>query len=87
MNYQENALTSSMGSFAPISEADMWIIGIVVAVVLISLLIRLIVFIYDFSSELYYLNIEIERTEGEERSWYIRQRRRLWLSLIPFVRY
>lgn len=43
--------------------------------------------IIEFTRELRYLNSEINRTVGAERRSWIRQRRRLWLSLIPFVRY
>lgn len=57
---------------------------IVVLFVLVCVLAR---FVTDFSRELRILNIEIERTEGEEREHYIRQRRRLWLSLLPFIHY
>ena len=62
---------------------------IVTTVVLFSalLLIGLAAFVNDFSQELKYLNTEIGRTTGAERRHYIRQRRRLWLSLIPFVKY
>ena len=62
---------------------------IVTTVVLFSalLLIGLAAFVNDFSQELKYLNNEIGRTTGAERRHYIRQRRRLWLSLIPFVKY
>ena len=64
-----------------------WLIGIVAAFFLILLLFGLVSFINDFSSELRCLNNEIERTTGAERRHWIRQRRRLWLSLIPFVKY
>ena len=64
-----------------------WLIGIVAAFFLILLLFGLVSFINDFSQELRYLNNEIRRTDGAERRHYIRQRRRLWLSLIPFVKY
>ena len=43
--------------------------------------------IMGFSRELKYLNCEITRTYGAERQHYKRKKRRLWLSLIPFVRY
>lgn len=43
--------------------------------------------ISDFKQELKYLNCEIERTDGEEQKYWIRRRRKLWLSLIPFVKY
>lgn len=64
-----------------------WLIGIVAVFFLIILLFGLVSFINDFSQELRYLNNEIRRTDGAERRHWIRQRRRLWLSLIPFVRY
>ena len=43
--------------------------------------------IKDFSRELHYLNMESDRTEGEEQQYWLEEKRRLWLSLIPFVRY
>ena len=61
--------------------------GLIVAMVLFGLLVSLARFITDFSAELRILNIEIKRSEGEEREYYLHQRRRLWLSLIPFVKY
>ena len=64
-----------------------WLIGIVAAFLLMVLLVGLAQFIKDFSRELRYLNNEVRRTTGSERRYYIRQRRKLWLSLIPFVRY
>ena len=54
---------------------------------LIGLLVELCKFIHNFSAELRYLNIEIERTEGAARKYWLRKRRRLWLSLLPFVKY
>lgn len=64
-----------------------WLVGIVAVFFLIIVLFALVSFINDFSSELRYLNNEIRRTDGTERRHYIRQRQRLWLSLIPFVKY
>lgn len=87
MNFQQNLLTGRIAALAPASETDLCLIGIAAALVLIGLLIGLTLFIRDFSDELRYLNMEIERTEGAEREHYLRQRRRLWLSLIPFVKY
>ncbi len=63
------------------------LIGIVAAFFLILLLFGLASFINDFSQELKYINCEIRRTDGSERRYWIRKRRRLWLSLIPFVKY
>lgn len=55
--------------------------------VLTGMLYNLASYFSGFSRELRYLNMEIKRTQGRERKYYIRQRRRLWLSLIPFVKY
>lgn len=69
-------------------DNEFWrLVGIFAAPILLGLLISLCVFINEFSSELRYLNSEIGRTTGAERRYYIRKRRRLWLSLIPFVKY
>lgn len=63
------------------------LIGIVAAFFLFLLLFGLVSFYNDFSHELKYINCEIRRTDGSERRYWIRKRRRLWLSLIPFVKY
>lgn len=64
-----------------------WIIGIVAAFFLVLLLIGLVSFLNDFSQELKRLNSEIGRSRGSERRYWLRKRRKLWLSLIPFVKY
>lgn len=51
------------------------------------ILVMLGIYISGFIRELRYLNTEIARTTGEQRRHWLRCRRRLWLSLIPFVRY
>lgn len=48
-------------------------------------IVRFSLWVNDFNSELKYLNCEIGRTEGSEQRYWKRQKRRLWLSLIPFV--
>ena len=50
------------------------------------LLVGFILWIRDFRRELQSVNSEIERTEGEERQYWVWQRRQLWLSLLPFYR-
>ncbi|MBQ2388522.1 MAG: hypothetical protein II305_00490 [Clostridia bacterium] len=62
-------------------------IAAVVLLILFVILIGLIQFYNEFITELQYLSSEIERTDGEERAYWISQRRRLWLSLLPFVKY
>ena len=86
MNQTLNALTNKI-EVAPISETDLWLIVLITAIALIGLAIHLILLFQDFVRELKLLNMEIRRSEGAEREHYLRRRRRLWLSLIPFVRY
>lgn len=86
MNYTPTALTNKI-AVAPMSETDVWIIGIFAAFVLVVLAINLTLFFHDFLRELRLLNMEINRSEGREREHYRRQRKRLWLSLIPFIKY
>jgi len=74
----------------PESNSDVafyWIAGIIVAFFLMILVAGLVSFFRNYSRELKYINLEIQRTDGTERRYWIRKRRRLWLSLIPFVKY
>ena len=64
-----------------------WLIGIVAALFLFLLLIGFVSFLNGFSRQLKYINCEIRRTEGLEHRYWIRKRRRLWLSLIPFIKF
>ena len=70
----------------PDSELQI-LIMVICVLLLIPALIGFILFLNGFSHELKYINIEINRTTGEERKFWIRRRRRLWLSIIPFVKY
>ena len=54
---------------------------------IVLLLAGLVSFLNKFCQELIYLNSEIRRTFGSERKHWKRRRRRLWLSLLPFVKY
>lgn len=63
------------------------ICGILATLILILLICKAISFFYDFSKELRYLNMEINRTDDDERAHYLRKRRKLWLSLLPFIKY
>lgn len=63
------------------------LLGVAVVLILLGSVYAVALLVTDFSRELRYLNVEIGRTEGEEREHYLRQRRRLWLSLLPFVNY
>lgn len=63
------------------------LVGVAAVFVVFFLMIGFASFVKKFYQELQYLNREICRTEGAERRYWIRKRRRLWLSLIPFVKY
>lgn len=65
-----------------------WLLVAIIGIVfLIAILVGIAMWWNDFSQELRYLNNEIRRTDGAEQRHWKRQKRRLWLSLIPFVRY
>lgn len=63
------------------------LICIFAIIIILTVLGALSLFLTDFLRELRYLNKEIQCTAGEEREYWIRQRRRLWLSLLPFIKY
>ena len=63
------------------------LLSIVAIIVIFILLIALADFSNFFLQELKLINSEIKRTEGSERKVWIHRRRRLWLSLLPVVRY
>lgn len=87
---QPKRTTDILRSMLHTSETDPDVglmIGAIAVIVLLVLLFSVARLVTDFSAELRLLNIEINRTEGAEREHYLRQRRRLWLSLIPFVKY
>ncbi len=62
------------------------VIGI--AVLAAVLFVALAMWIPKFQQELKHINLRIEQSVSErERQHYLKRRRRLWLSLIPFVSY
>ena len=65
-------------------DIALWILA---GVVVLVLLVALAKHIYDFRAELHYLNHEIARSFGADRQYYCRRRRRLCLSILPFVSY
>ena len=71
--------TENNASWAPIG-----LLGLILVAVFI---LFTVIWLHDFRFELRNINDEINRNEGEERKYWIARRRRLWLSLIPFVRW
>ena len=70
-----------------IDTALYFLVGVVVAFCLFMFLANMVRFFDNFSRELKQINSEINRSTGRERRRWIRRKRKLWLSLIPFVRY
>lgn len=69
-------------------DVELWlIIGALVIFFFILFLFKLVSLFSEFHDELRYLNDEIKRTSGSERKFWMRKKRRLWLSLIPFFKY
>lgn len=62
------------------------LLTIVIAFFAVVLLVGATMKISEFNRELDYLKREIARTEGPEREYWTREKRRLWLSLLPFYR-
>ena len=62
-------------------------IVILAAIVILALMVGMVSSMNSFSRELRYSNREIKRSYGRERKVWLRRRRRLWLSLLPFVKY
>lgn len=69
-------------------EKEIYTVLLIVIVVIIAfvLLAKLAVFIDNFCYELKYIKMEIRRTNGSERQYWLREKKKLWLSLIPFRR-
>ena len=71
------------------TELDNFTIALLVIIIVffaIVFLAGLITKIHNFRQELENLNREIARTDGAERKYWKREKRRLWLSLLPFCR-
>lgn len=61
------------------------LLAIAITFFAVVFLVGLITKLNDFRQELKYLNREIARTDGAEHKYWKREKRRLWLSLLPFL--
>jgi len=52
----------------------------------VGALVAVFIQLRDFLSALRSINMEIRRTDGREQAHWRKKRRRLWLSLLPFIR-
>ena len=62
-------------------------IGIVIVLAVVIFLAVFLPWLRDFRHEMRYINMEIRRNRGREREHWIKRKRRLWLSILPFVKY
>lgn len=62
------------------------LIAIIILFFATLFLVAIVSRLYDFSRELDFINREIKRTAGGEQRYWKREKRRLWLSLLPFYR-
>ena len=76
-----------MNIFNALDSDTMILVGILAIFLLILIIVGSVQFFTGFRKELKYINNEIARNRGSERRYWIKRRRKLWLSLIPFVRY
>lgn len=58
-----------------------------IGILLVVVFVGFIKWLLDFRRELQHLTGEIYRTRGKKQKYWIRKRRKLWLSILPFVRY
>ena len=74
----------------PQNNSDTLIVLVIVIIAIMAIsamMVGVVSSMNSFSRELRYLNREIKRSYGRERKVRLRRRRRLWLSLLPFVKY
>ncbi len=69
------------------SEMLSLITGVVLVLAVTFFLAVFLPWLRDFRHEMRYINMEIQRNRGREREHWVKQKRRLWLSILPFVRY
>ena len=61
-------------------------IVVFVLVIALPIICYFVKYICDFKDELDFINTEIYRTVGDERRYWQKENKKLWLSLIPFYR-
>ena len=70
------------------NDAGLFVVFLLVSLFLVSMLfVSLIRWVLDFRWELKRLKSEIGRTKGREQERWKRKKKKLWLSLLPFVSY
>ena len=80
-------MTLSMTTLA--LAANEQVLGILLIILMLTVVLLAILspWIRWFRRELKFINTEIQRNTGREQQRWLRRRRRLWMSVIPFVKY
>ena len=68
------------------TQNNSFLIYLFVGVLALFLLLCFAFRMDDFIKNLKYENMEIKRTDGKERKYWKKQRRKMWFSLILFYR-
>lgn len=71
-------------------SATSWVklAAVVLGILFVAALIAIFIpWVLDFRRELHYIRMEIQRNTGEEREYWIKRKKKLWLSILPFFRY
>lgn len=63
------------------------LIGVAILLAVVLFMALFVPWLRDFRRELRYINMEIERNEGREREHWIKRKKRLKRSILPFFRY
>ena len=63
------------------------LIGFLLFLITSALIINFAEWFVFFKTEHTLITMEIKRTSGKEREYWKRRKRKLWLSIFPFVRY
>ena len=65
-----------------------FVVDVLFAIIIVffsaAFLVACVIKIHGFIRQLHYINREIGRTTGREQRYWKREKRRLWLSLLPF---
>ena len=69
--------------------ANEQVLGVLLIILMLTVVLLAILspWIRWFRRELKFINTEIQRNTGREQQRWLRRRRRLWMSVIPFVKY
>ena len=62
------------------------LIALFIGIIVFLLILRLVFSLDSLKRDIRYVNMEIRRTRGSERKAWQKEKRRLWLSLIPFYK-